>query len=190
VSRPAIKASRLNATLSDGPRIGALLRMAYRHTRRRQWRALVDAGFTDLNQALLNVLVYPYPDGVRPSDWAERTYMTKQAMNYLLGQLEKLGYVERQAKKGGDRRLVFLTERGWRVAETQRAAVRQLETEWAAVVGKKRFNEFARTLRELSSVELEVPKLVGSASAQEPAVGKSRSPRNQRSSHGGSRSLD
>src|SRR5689334_395063 len=80
--------------------IGALLRMAYQTTRRRQFGALVERGFTDLNQALLNVLVYPYPHGVRPSDWAERTYMTRQAMNYLLGQLEALGYVERRAEEG------------------------------------------------------------------------------------------
>jgi DNA-binding MarR family transcriptional regulator len=148
--------------------------MAYRMTRQRQLRALVDAGFTDLNQALLNVLVYPYPDDIRPSDWAERTYMTKQAMNYLLGQLEMLGYVERRAKKGGNRRLVFLTARGWRVVETQRAAVRQLEKEWAAVVGKKRFSEFVSTLRELSAVELDSLQSVSATPARERVVGTTR----------------
>ena len=36
-------------------------------------------------------MVYPHPDGVRPNDLAERINMTKQATNYLLGQLEALG---------------------------------------------------------------------------------------------------
>jgi DNA-binding MarR family transcriptional regulator len=44
--------------------------------------------------------------------------MTKQAMNYLLGQLEARGYIERRAEKGSSRRLVFLTNRGWQVRET------------------------------------------------------------------------
>jgi len=43
--------------------------------------------------------------------------MTKQAMNYLLGQLEARGYIERRAEMGSSRRLVFLTNRGWQVRD-------------------------------------------------------------------------
>jgi DNA-binding MarR family transcriptional regulator len=135
------------------PFVGALLRMAYQAVRQRQLEAHEEQGFTDLNQSLLNVLVYPPADGVRPTELAERTYMTKQAMNYLLGQLESLGYIERRVEKGQARRLVYLTRRGWQVFESQWAASQQLEAEWAAVIGKKRFNEFMRTLRELVLIE-------------------------------------
>ncbi len=133
--------------------VGALLRMTYQVTRERQFRALIEHGFGDLNQALLNVMVYPYPDRVRPGELAERTNMTKQAMNYLLGQLETLGYIERRAEKGNSRRLVFLTRRGWQVVETARAAVKEAEVEWAAILGQKRFGEFMDTLRRLSSID-------------------------------------
>src|SRR6476659_2392201 len=96
-----------NATLSKRivrqPQTGALLRMAYQVTRKHQLEALKKGGFGDLNQALLNVMVYPHPDGVRPSDLAERINMTKQATNYLLGQLEALGYIERKTQKGSIR---------------------------------------------------------------------------------------
>jgi hypothetical protein len=34
-------------------------------TRERQFKALIEHGFGDLNQALLSVMVYPYPDRVR-----------------------------------------------------------------------------------------------------------------------------
>jgi DNA-binding MarR family transcriptional regulator len=132
------------------PYIGALLRMSYQVTRQRQLEAQRQHGHTDLNQALLSVLVYPAPDGVRPSDLADRTFMTKQAMNHLLGQLEALGYVERRAEKGRNRRLVYLTRRGWDVFETQWAAMQDLEREWAIVLGKKRFNELLSSLRELA----------------------------------------
>jgi DNA-binding MarR family transcriptional regulator len=141
------------------PFIGALLRLAYQVARKRQLSALEEHGFTDLNQALLNVMVYPHPDGVRLTDLAERINMTKQATNYLVGQLETLGYVERRARNGSGRRLVFVTDRGWRVIDTQRAAVRQLETEWSAAVGRKRFDAFMDTLRDLTSLGSGLPPI-------------------------------
>ena len=134
------------------PFVGALLRMSYQVTRRRQFPVLKQRGHTELNQALLNVFQYPPPDGVRPTDIAERTNMTKQAINYLLGQLERLGYIERRAVKGSSRRLVYLTRRGWEVFEIQWEAMQELEAEWAAQVGQKRFDDFMEVLRELSFV--------------------------------------
>src|SRR6185437_15095124 len=113
-SRPKIQKPSAKRPDRGPPFIGALLRMAYQQARERQLDAQAKHGFSDLNQALLSVLVYPPPDGERPSDLAERTNMTKQAMNYLLGQLEQIGYVERRANKGR-RRLVYLTEKGWAV---------------------------------------------------------------------------
>jgi DNA-binding MarR family transcriptional regulator len=140
------------ALLQHAPYVSALLRMAYRVTRERSLRALMDRGFTDLNQALLSVFFYPPPDGVRPIDHAANANMTKQAMNYLLSQLESLGYMERRAEKKGSRRLVYLTRRGWLVIETIWTAQQQLETEWATFLGKKRFNEFMSALRQISPV--------------------------------------
>ena len=131
------------------PYVGALLRMAYQVARERQLEVQAKRGLSDLNQALLSVLVYPPPDGMRPSDLAARTNMTKQAMNYLLNQLERLGYVERRANKAG-RRLVFLTKKGWAVFEIQWQALRDLEDEWAAKIGKKRFADFLAVLEKLS----------------------------------------
>lgn len=149
----ARSATRETAATRKPPFVGALLRMAYQAARRRQYRALIERGFNDLTQAHLSVLVYPPPDGVRPTDLAERTYMTKQAMNYLLIQLESLGYIERRAEKARGRRLVFLTRRGWQMFETQWASMHRLETEWAGIIGQSRFDEFMRTLRQLVAIE-------------------------------------
>jgi DNA-binding MarR family transcriptional regulator len=98
-------------------------------------------------------MVYPHPDGVRPSELAKRTNMTKQAMNYLLLQLETLGYIERRAENGDRRRLVYLTRRGWQVVDTMRAAVKQIEAEWTAILGLKRFEQFMDMLRQLSAID-------------------------------------
>jgi DNA-binding MarR family transcriptional regulator len=137
----------------EGPYIGALLRMTNLVSRERSLRMLAERGFTDLNQALLSGFFWPPPDGVRPIDLAEQANMTKQAMNYLIGELEKLGYMERRSDAAGGRRLVYLTRRGWQVFEAIWTAQKQLQKEWAAMLGKKRFDEFMNTLRQLSEFD-------------------------------------
>jgi DNA-binding MarR family transcriptional regulator len=134
------------------PPATALLRMTYQGIRERQFAALIEKGFDDLNQPLLNVFLYPPPDRIRPSELAERANMTKQAMNYLLGQLEARGYIERRVERGSSRRLVFLTNRGWQVRETILAVVTEVEAEWRSVLGQQRFDEFMSTLQQLWSI--------------------------------------
>ncbi len=136
------------------PFVAGLLRMAYQSARRRQLEVQVEHGFTDLTQSHLSVLVYPPPDGIRPIELAERCFMSKQAMNHLLGELERRGYIERRSEKGRRSVLIYLTRRGWRFFETQWAAMKQLEDEWVAVIGKKRFAEFLGTLRRLSALDV------------------------------------
>ena len=134
------------------PYIGAFLRLTYQAARSRVLEALADRDFTDLNPALLSVFVYPPPDGVRPSELADRLNMSKQALNYLLGQLETLGYVKRRAGEGNQRR-VFLTRRGWQVFEIQWDALRALEGEWSTILGARKFEELKNMLRQLSSAD-------------------------------------
>ena len=133
-----------------GPLVGARLRFALQEVHDRIVAALAAARFHGLVHAHLKVLRYPPPDGERPSALARRAKTTKQAMNYLLVQLEDLGYVRRRAKPGTRTRLVHLTARGWRVAALQRETVRALEAEWSARVGAKRFATFEAVLRELT----------------------------------------
>ena len=79
------------------PLIGALLRMPFEAVRDRMLSGLHQRGYDDLIAAHLNVLQYPGPDNRRPSQLATSTRMTKQALNYLLGQLEHLGYLPARA---------------------------------------------------------------------------------------------
>src|SRR3954454_6347838 len=78
------------------PLIGALLRMPWEEVQRRMLERLHERGFDDLDAAHLNVFQYPGPQGARPSDLADRLRITKQALNYLLGSLERLDYLERR----------------------------------------------------------------------------------------------
>jgi DNA-binding MarR family transcriptional regulator len=138
---------------SRQPFIQALLRMAYEIARKHQLKTLEEQGLGDLTPALLRMMIYPHPDGVRAGDLAERLNLTKQATNYFLGELEALGYIERRAQKGSKRRLVFLTRRGWRSIDLQRAAVLELETQWAKAIGQKRFDDLKDTLAQLIAID-------------------------------------
>ena len=85
------------------PMIGALLRGPWEAVQRRMLERLHDQGFADLDFAHLNVFQYPGPQGARPSELAARLGMTKQALNYLLGELERLEYLQRQQHPDGHR---------------------------------------------------------------------------------------
>ncbi len=136
--------------IEQAPYIGALLRLALQTARGRIVQALNEKGLDDINQAYAPLFQYPPIDGMRPSDLAKRLGISKQALNHLLGQVEKLGYVERRAAQGNRGAAVHFTERGWLVLETSVATMQQLEADWQAQIGERRFAELKATLRELT----------------------------------------
>src|SRR5919204_1126060 len=124
------------------PLIGALLRIPWEAVQRHMLERLHERGFDDLDAAHLNVFQYPGPEGARPSDLAARLRMSKQALNYLLGELERLGYLERRPDPADLRcKRVALTERGRSALRVIRDAVAEVETTWGAQLGSKRFSQ-------------------------------------------------
>jgi DNA-binding MarR family transcriptional regulator len=110
------------------------------------------AGYDDLVPAHLAVLHHPGPDGRRPSELADAAGMTKQAVNYLLGQLEHLGYLTREADRLGDdrrSRRVYLTERGEALRRTIRESVSATEARLEAELGAKDHRQLRRLLARL-----------------------------------------
>jgi DNA-binding MarR family transcriptional regulator len=127
------------------------LRLTWQRVRARLQDAVRDAGFTDLQDAHFAAFTYPLPDGVRPSELARNMRMSRQAANYLIVQLEGLGYLERRAPPSGGQRLVYLSEHGRKVGEAIYACLRQLQAEWADEVGHSEFNRFLEVLRHLAT---------------------------------------
>ena len=156
---PSITSSSPFTTNADRtPLIGALLRMPWELVRRRMLERLHGAGFDDLEPAHLSVLQYPGPDGTRPSELAARLGISKQALNYLLGQLERLGYLERVNDPDDLRgKRIHVTERGDAAIGTMRAAIRDLEGEWARALGAERFALLRELLIQLASQVVELP---------------------------------
>ena len=133
------------------PLIGALLRMPLETVRRRMLERLHAHGFTDLEPAHLIVLQYPGPQGTRPSELAARLRMSKQALNYQLGQLERLGYLERRPDPDDMRsKRIVLTARAESAVPVLRDAVAEVEAEWAERLGPERFGQLRELLVELN----------------------------------------
>jgi DNA-binding MarR family transcriptional regulator len=135
------------------PLLGALLRMPLAVIQRRIIEALHEHGFDDLVAAHLAVLRYPGPGGERPSELAAQANMTKQALNYLLGQLETRGYLERRSDPDDLRsKRVYLTDRGEATREVIRDAVRGVEAEWATQLGAEDLEQLRAMLTRLASI--------------------------------------
>jgi DNA-binding MarR family transcriptional regulator len=133
------------------PLIGALLRMPWETVQRHMLERLHERGFDDFDAAYLTVFQYPGPQGVRPSELAARLRISKQALNYLLGELERLDYLERQPDPDDLRsKRVALTPRGTAAISVIREAVGEIETTWAQQLGPKRFAQLRKLLLELN----------------------------------------
>lgn len=115
----------------------------------RMLAALDSHGF-DITATELGVFVYPGPEGRRPADLARQCNMTRQAMNYVLTGLQRRGYIERLAGPGATTTLVRMTAKGWAMVEPIRSCVSEIEQEWTAHLGAKRFNALRDTLHDLA----------------------------------------
>jgi DNA-binding MarR family transcriptional regulator len=79
------------------------------------------------------------------------TFCNRQAMNYLLGQLEELGYIERRVDPDDVRsRRVYLTERGASTISVIRNAVTELERDWESRMAATHWPQLKRLLVELN----------------------------------------
>jgi DNA-binding MarR family transcriptional regulator len=133
------------------PLIGALLRKPWEAVQRHMLKRLHEHGFDDLDAAHLHVFQYPGPQGARPSELAARLRISKQALNYLLGELERLDYLERRPDPDDLRsKRVVLTSRGVSAIGVIRKAVGEMETTWADELGPDRFAQLHSLLLELN----------------------------------------
>jgi DNA-binding MarR family transcriptional regulator len=112
---------------------------------------LHERGFQDLDTPHLSLFLFPGPQGTKPGELAARLGVSKQSVNYLLGQLERLGYLVRRNDSHDLRsRRIHLTARGESAVLTIREAVKEVEREWERRLGSKRLAQLRELLRQLS----------------------------------------
>src|SRR4051795_4665656 len=135
------------------PLIGALLRAPWEAVQRHMLERLHERGFEDFDAAYLVVFQYPGPQGARPSELASRLRVSKQAVNHLLGQLEKLDYLERRPDPDDLRsKRIALTARGDSAIGVIREAVTEIEASWARELGSKRLAELRQLLLDVGQL--------------------------------------
>jgi DNA-binding MarR family transcriptional regulator len=141
------------ATSPPPPLIGALLRIPFETVRDRMLTGLHQRGYTDLIAAHLDVFQYPGPENQRPIDLAAQTGMSKQALNYLLRQLEQLGYLTRDIDERDQRsKRIHATPRGLAAGKAIREIVREVEAEWEQQLGPRSFSQLRDLLGQLYAI--------------------------------------
>ena len=134
------------------PLLGALLRIPLDAVVARILAGLHARGFADLVPAHFPVLRYPGPENRRPSELAAEALMTKQAMNYLLGQMQQLGYLTRDDDPGDQRfKRVRLTKRGHAAARAIRDIVAEIEAELEHELGPAQLDQLRQLLIQLNA---------------------------------------
>ena len=135
------------------PLIGALLRIPFETVRDRMLAGLHERGYTDLVAAHLDVFQYPGPENARPIELANKTRMSKQALNYLLGQLEQLGYLTRDPDNSDQRsKRIRLTPRGRAAIQAIREIVGAVEAERQEHLGPRKFAQLRELLSQLHAI--------------------------------------
>jgi DNA-binding MarR family transcriptional regulator len=124
--------------------------VAWQAMRARIDDAIRVAGYTDVSHAHLTLFRWRSIDGMRPTELADEVWLSKQALNDLLRDLEGWGYVRLEVNPNDRRsRIIRLTAKGRRLYEEGLEAARQVECDLQDTLGPKRFATFRDTLMEV-----------------------------------------
>jgi DNA-binding MarR family transcriptional regulator len=136
--------------LTQYPLIG-LLQDVQRQMADELHQRLGKLGYAEIRPAHGCVFGNMRPHGVRLTDIAERSRITKQSVGEIVTNLEELGYVERIPDPEDKRaKLVRLTPRGQEVQNAAFAIFAEIEAEWGERIGKKKVAALRAALEELT----------------------------------------
>lgn len=132
---------------------GLLLFIAHRAMENRIFEALAQAGFDDVTLAQARVMQRVGPEGTRLTHLAEAAQVTEQTAGHLVDQLERTGYVRRTPDPTDARaRLVRLAERGIAAQPVAAAVLAEVEGEWRAHLGERRWRQLREALTTLREI--------------------------------------
>jgi DNA-binding MarR family transcriptional regulator len=133
------------------PRIVALLRLASEVGQSTLFERLEAIGYKELRSTHFRLLRYPGLDGVRPTELAQRLGTSKQAVNPLINDLERWGYLQRRPDPTDQRgRVLSLTDRGRELMATIKELHAEIEADWEAELGRRRYQTLRHALRDIA----------------------------------------
>jgi DNA-binding MarR family transcriptional regulator len=108
-------------------------------------------GFADIRPVHSAVFENVRGEGSRLTELAEQARMTKQSIQYVVDDLERLGYAERFPDPADRRaKLVRLTPRGRAAVLVAREAIADVERQWSRTLGPRGFAALRRRLEALA----------------------------------------
>ncbi len=117
-----------------------------------------EAGFSDVSYAQIQVFRFAGPEGRRPTEIAATSGLSKQTVNDVLRQLERLGYLGReQDPEDGRARVVRLTARGRGLDATIWEAGRAVERSWRQRIGEPAWGAFREVLDQIAAADPDAP---------------------------------
>jgi DNA-binding MarR family transcriptional regulator len=144
------------ASPDPDPSTPTLLRTAYNVLSAAIYRAVSDAGATDMRPAHGNAMeMLSIQDGLRLTDIAARAGMAPQSMGEIVDDLVAKGYLSRH-EDPSDRRAkrIYLTQKGRETAQASRIALMEVERRITETLGADKYQEMRRNLAAISGIDL------------------------------------
>ena len=138
----------------DNPDMGVLAARLLFALQRELFERLAGLGFDDARPRHGAVLAYLDAAGTRPGELARLSGRRKQTIGAIIDDLERLGYVVRQADPE-DRRaaLIVPTARGREFIAASDAIVAEIEDAQASLIGPQAYARLKRQLQSITSPE-------------------------------------
>jgi DNA-binding MarR family transcriptional regulator len=127
------------------------MRMAQRWVMDQVYEQVQASGYDDLGRSHIDMFRADVPDGLRPTEVADRLGITKQSVNQAIRDLEAGGYLTLEPDPSDGRaRVIRLTIKGRRVRDVAYNVALSFEQAIARHLGARRFAEFKRALEEVN----------------------------------------
>ena len=126
------------------------MRILLRQTTLQTSQALSEQGYGDLRPMHLLVIERLFISEARATELAEAIGLTKQATGQILDRMDELDYVQRVPDPSDGRAKVLqLTDRGQRAAQTLRSIADENEEKLLAALGQTRHRQLRAALASL-----------------------------------------
>lgn len=132
--------------------VGVSLFIPYRYMEQRILAAVAAGGY-EISLAQARVFQRLDRNGSRLTDLARASQTSKQAVAFLVGELEAGGYVERVPDPADRRaRLILITPQGREAVAVALVEQRRVESEWEARLGPERMSDLRHALEDLREI--------------------------------------
>jgi DNA-binding MarR family transcriptional regulator len=111
---------------------------------------LIDAGFTDHRDSFHNVMPHIPADGIRLTELARRAGVSKQAMAELVGEAERLHYLQRSPDPSDGRaKIITFTDKGRAAVGSALASLTEIERELTDRLGEPSVRRLRKLLLDV-----------------------------------------